>query len=200
MRTGILGGTFNPPHCGHLEAARHVREALTLDQVLFMPTAIPPHKQLPVGSATVSQRCEMVRRMVEPYLWAALSTVEVDRGGASYTVDTLRTLHATGAYGDLFLIMGTDMLMMLDHAWRAPAEICRLCTLAVVARAADDHVALAQKAAVLREQFEADIRLIECPVLTVSSTELRAGGALDTLTPPAVYNYIRQEKLYRKND
>ena len=126
MRTGILGGTFNPPHNGHLLAAKHVYEALALDRVLFIPTNLPPHKKLPPGSADTGQRCEMVRRMVEPYDWAELSLAEIERGGASYTVDTLHQLHKALPEDHFFLIMGTDMLMTLDTGWREPDEICRL--------------------------------------------------------------------------
>ena len=92
MRTGILGGTFNPPHLGHLHAARLAREALGLDKVLFIPTNIPPHKALPEDTATVADRCEMVRLLLADTPWARLDTLEVARGGASYTVDTLRAL------------------------------------------------------------------------------------------------------------
>ena len=136
MRTGIMGGTFNPPHLGHLHAAECVKDALGLDKVLFVPTNLPPHKKMPAGSADTKQRCEMVERMLEGRGWAELSTIEIDRGGASYTIDTVRALYETREYGELFLIMGTDMLMMLDYGWREPQEICRLCTLAVVARGA----------------------------------------------------------------
>ncbi len=120
MRTGIMGGTFNPPHYGHLYAAEQVRQALELDKVLFIPTNLPPHKKMPAGSADTEQRCKMVEMMLKGRSWAELSTIEIDRGGASYTVDTLRALHETGKYGELFLIMGTDMLMMLDTGWREP--------------------------------------------------------------------------------
>lgn len=196
MRTGILGGTFNPPHNGHLAAARLVRDKLALDQVLFIPTNQPPHKDLPHATATTAQRCEMVRRMVEDLPWASLSTIEIERGGASYTVDTLYKLKERGIYGDLFLIMGTDMLMMLDCGWRAPDEICKMCTLAVVARAEGDGDAMNQKADQLRRKYGADIRLIDGPVLEVSSTRLREGGALSFLTPPPVFQYIQQNRLY----
>ena len=114
MKTGIMGGTFNPPHYGHLYAAEHVKSALALDKVLFIPTNLPPHKKMPAGSASTGQRCEMVELMLRGRDWAELNTIEIDRGGASYTVETLRALHASGQYGELFLIMGTDMLLMLD--------------------------------------------------------------------------------------
>lgn len=196
MRTGIMGGTFNPPHNGHLHAAARVREALNLDKVLFIPTNLPPHKKMPAGSANTAQRCEMVQLMLDGFDWAEMSTIEIDRGGASYTVDTLRALKETGRYGDLFLIMGTDMLMMLDYGWRDPEEICRLCTLAVVARAPGEQAGLQQKAQQLREKYQADIQLVDSPVVEISSTQIRHGQSLLEMLPPAVYQYIEQNRLY----
>lgn len=196
MRTGIMGGTFNPPHNGHLHAAAYVRDALGLDKVLFIPTNLPPHKKMPAGSASTAQRCEMVRLMLDGRGWAEMSTIEIDRGGSSYTVDTLRALRDTGRYGELFLIMGTDMLMMLDTGWREPEEICRLCTLAVVARAPGQQAGLQQKAEYLRQKYKADIRLVDSPVVEISSTQIRSGQSLLEMLPPAVYQYIEQNRLY----
>ncbi|MCB6366433.1 nicotinate (nicotinamide) nucleotide adenylyltransferase [Intestinibacillus massiliensis] len=194
IRLGVMGGTFNPPHRGHLEAARHVRAALGLDRVLFVPNNIPPHKRMPAHSATTAQRCEMVGLMVRDEPWAALSTIEVDRGGASYTVETLRALAGEGQA--LTLIIGTDMLMTLEQ-WREPAEICRLATLATVARSEDDRAALKRQAARLQGLYGADVRLVDCPALPVSSTQLREQGGFDCLTPPAVAAYIEEHHLYR---
>ena len=128
MRTGILGGTFNPPHLGHLHAAQLAHDALKLDRVLFIPTNIPPHKTLPQNTASPEARCEMVRLLTADTPWAQLDTIEIDRGGASYTVDTLRALHERGE-DDLHLIIGTDMLLSFDKIWRAPDEIARLAAL-----------------------------------------------------------------------
>ncbi len=122
IRLGLMGGTFNPPHNGHLHAAACAREDLRLDKVLFIPTNLPPHKQLPEGSATTAQRCEMVRLLTENLPWAELSAIEIERGGASYTVDTLRQLAAPDR--QLFLIIGTDMLLSFDKVWREPESIC----------------------------------------------------------------------------
>ena len=152
MRTGILGGTFNPPHLGHLHAAELAHRALNLDRVLFIPTNIPPHKVLPENTASAEDRCEMVRRLTAEKPWAMLDTIEIDRGGASYTVDTLRALHARGET-DLHLIVGTDMLLAFDKIWRAPDEIARLASLAVCARENEDWDALREKAAQLRETY-----------------------------------------------
>ena len=83
MRTGILGGTFNPPHLGHLHAAELAHRALNLDRVLFIPTNIPPHKALPENTASAEDRCEMVRRLTADMPWAQLDTIEIDRTGHS---------------------------------------------------------------------------------------------------------------------
>ena len=97
----MLGGTFNPPHLGHLHAAHLAKDALGLDQVLFIPTNIPPHKTLPEDTATAADRCRMVRLLTRDEPWARLDTIEIERGGASYTVDTLRALRARDGDGQL---------------------------------------------------------------------------------------------------
>lgn len=195
MRTGILGGTFNPPHLGHLHAAELAHGALGLDRVLFIPTNIPPHKALPENTASAADRCEMVRLLTEQTPWAQLDTIEIDRGGASYTVDTLRALHARGET-DLHLIVGTDMLLTFDKLWRAPDEIARLAALAVCARENEDWDALREKAAALKQSLGANIELVQGDSLTISSTELRQGGALRRYTPPCVADYIERRHLY----
>ena len=191
----MLGGTFNPPHLGHMRAAELAHDALQLDRVLFIPTNIPPHKALPEHTATVTDRCEMVRRLTADAPWAQLDTIEIDRGGASYTVDTLRALHARGET-DLYLIVGTDMLLSFDRIWRAPDEIAQLCTLAVCARMQDDWDRLRRKAELLRRSLHAKIELVQGDSIPISSTELRQGGALRRYTAPAVADYIEQHHLY----
>lgn len=193
-RLGLMGGTFNPPHNGHLHAAACAKEDLQLDKVLFIPTNQPPHKRLPAGSATTAQRCDMVRLLIEGLDWASLSMIEIERGGASYTVDTLRQLTAPGR--QLFLIVGTDMLLSFDTVWREPAEICRLCTLVAYARDHDEQQRLTEKKRALALEFDADIRVMERTPVPVSSTELREGGDLERLTPSAVAAYIRRNRLY----
>lgn len=197
MKTGVLGGTFNPPHKGHLAAAESVYHVLELDRVLFIPTNLPPHKKLPTGSATTEQRCEMVRLMTEPYDWAVFSDLEIQRGGASYTVDTLKALHAAGEH-DLTLIVGTDMLLSFDRSWREPQEIVRLADLAVVARGTEDYPVLEEKAQILRQTLGARVTLVQCPVLPISSTDVRQQGGFEEMTPPQVAAYIRQNRLYQK--
>ena len=127
--------------------------------------------------------------------WAILDTIEIDRGGASYTVDTLRALHACGET-DLHLIVGTDMLLSFDKIWRAPDEIARLASLAVCARENEDWDALREKAAALKDSLGATVELVQGDSLTISSTELRQGGALRCYTPESVADYIEEKHLY----
>ena len=196
MRTGILGGTFNPPHLGHLHAAELAHRALNLDRVLFIPTNIPPHKVLPENTASAEDRCEMVRRLTAEKTWAMLDTIEIDRGGASYTVDTLRALHARGET-DLHLIVGTDMLLSFDKIWRAPDEIARLASLAVCAREKRGLGRAARKGR-RRSRIRSvqTVELVQGDSLTISSTELRQGGALRCYTPESVADYIEEKHLY----
>ena len=156
---------------------------------------IPPHKALPEHTATAADRCEMVRLLTKDIPWAQLDTMEIDRGGASYTVDTLRALHARGET-DLYLIVGTDMLMAFDRVWYASDEIVQLCTLAVCARTQDDWARLRRKAVLLHRSMHAHIELVQGPSITISSTELRQGGALRRYTAPAVADYIERNHLY----
>ena len=125
MRIGIMGGTFNPPHNGHLHAAQQAVKALQFDRLLLIPDNIPPHKTMPEHSATSMQRLEMTRCMAEEIPHAQVTDMELTRGGRSYTVDTLRRLKETYPDSILYFIMGTDMLLSFDR-WREPENICRL--------------------------------------------------------------------------
>ncbi len=190
-----MGGTFNPPHRGHLNAARLAKDALALDRVLFIPTNIPPHKALPENTASPKTRCEMVQLLIEDEPWAELDTMEIDRGGASYTVDTLKELKKRCG-DELFLIVGTDMLMSFDRIWREPENIAELAVLAVCAREDEDWIPLIKKAEALKETLGARIELVRGECVTVSSTELRKGGALRKYTPSGLAEYIEQHHLY----
>lgn len=199
-KVGILGGTFNPPHNGHLHAARQAQRALGLDHIVLMPDNIPPHKVMPEGSANTQQRLEMVRLAARELPGAEVSELELERGGRSYTVDTLTEL--TGRNPDIsyYFIMGTDMLLSLEK-WYHPEILCRLCTLAVVARNDADREAIAQAAARYRTLWDARIAIVDCPALPMSSTQLRTEhGACRAMVPEAVWRYIQQQHLYGERE
>ncbi len=191
-----MGGTFNPPHNGHIHAARQAVAALRLERLLLIPDNIPPHKTMPRGSADSAQRLEMTRLMARGIPGAEVSDIELTRGGRSYTVDTVSELRTRIPDGEFYLIIGTDMLVTL-HEWRRTADLCRMVTFAVVARGEDDRAAIREAAARLRAAYGARIEIVDCPALPVSSTDVRASRALcRRMVPPEIYHYIEQQGLY----
>ena len=140
MRIGVYGGTFNPPHLGHVTAARAVFELLKLDRLLLVPAGLPPHKALPAGSPTPEQRLELTRLAGEQLgLGDQVQTldIEVHREGRSFTADTLRQLRAQYPEAELWLLMGTDMFLTLQD-WHAPEEILSLAGIAAFGRTEAD--------------------------------------------------------------
>ena len=200
MKIGIYGGSFNPPHLGHQNAAVEAAEKCALDKLLLIPAGIPPHKVMEQGSPANEHRLAMTRLMggqaaLQSGVEVEVLDLEMAREGKSYTVDTLRALRRQYPNDELLLFMGTDMFFSFE-SWRAPEEIVRLSTLAVCARDGDDWDALADKAARLRQTMNAKIEMVRGESLTISSTELRQGGALRRYTPPAVADYIERNHLY----
>ena len=203
MKIGIYGGTFNPPHLGHLISARFAMEYLGLDKLLFMPAGTPPHKALPRDTADGTQRFRMVELAADSMLLPGrveVSDLEYRRTGKSYTSDTLRQLRRLYPEDELWLLMGTDMFLTLQK-WHEPEVICSLANLAAFARTeADTGEMLEIQGKYLSETFGAKICTIQLPQITpVSSTQLRellergeGGGYL----APAVYGYILRNGLY----
>lgn len=197
MRIGIYGGTFDPPHLGHMESARTAMKVLELDQLLFLPTWQPPHKQLSEDSATPEQRLAMVRLMADGLgKTAQASDLEFERKGKSYTAQTLRLLREQYPEDELWLLMGTDMFLTLQN-WREPEVILSLAGVAAFSRnEADTKEMLEIQAEYLREEFDATVELVPLPdVLEVSSTEIRSGENWENLYPP-VLGYILRNRLY----
>ena len=204
MKIGIYGGTFNPPHLGHVTAARAVAELLKLDKLLLVPAGLPPHKDLPAGSPTPEQRLEMTRLAGEQLgLGDKVRTldIELERGGRSFTSDTLAQLKAQYPDSELWLLMGTDMFLTLQ-AWHEPEKILSLAGIAAFGRTEEDTEELfsAQREYLYKTYPQARIFTLTIPgVIDVSSTELReklAKGEGGNLLAPAVYGYILREGLY----
>ena len=207
MKIGVYGGTFNPPHPGHLTAARAVFELLKLDKLLLVPAGLPPHKELPAGSPTAEQRLEMTRLAGEQIGLGdqvEVLDLELRRQGKSYTSDTLAQIKALYPEAELWLLMGTDMFLTLQ-TWHAPEEIFALAGIAAFGRTEADTEELfsVQREYLYRTYPNARIFTLTIPgVVDVSSTELREQLAADrgaNLLPPAVYGYILREGLYHSN-
>lgn len=193
---GIIGGTFDPIHFGHLAIAEEARVALNLERVLFIPAAQQPLKH-GQQSAPAQQRLEMVCLACASNPAFEVSPIEVERAGVSYTVDTLEQLHAEYA-AKLCFILGADALADLPR-WHRPADIATLAELVAVKRPRT-HVDLAplfREIPTLRDR----VQVLEGPQLELSSTALRqrvaSGRSLKYLTPDSVVEYIERHSLYR---
>jgi nicotinate-nucleotide adenylyltransferase len=197
-RLGILGGTFDPIHHGHLVAAEEARRQLQLDQVLFVPTGIPPHKpRHPISPSFHRLRMIELATAGKPYL--AISRVDVDRSGPCYTVDTLELLRAEwGPEPTFFFIEGADSLADIS-TWYQPQRLIALCELAVVERPGVE-LNLPQMETHL-PGLTAHIHWVQMPRLEISSSDLRArvrvGWPISFLVPPAVEAYIQERGLYK---
>lgn len=204
MKIGIYGGSFNPPHLGHLAAARAARAALGLDRLVFIPAGVPPHKELAPGSPGREQRLEMTRIAADQLLMPASTEVwdtELHREGKSYTADTLEEAASRWPGDELWLLMGTDMFLTL-HRWVEPEKILALAGVCAFGRTESDGEELfAPQREFLQKTYpQAKIATITVPGLVdVSSTQLRgllAQGKGREFLPEAVYGYILREKLY----
>ena len=203
MKIGIYGGTFNPPHLGHLAAARAALAALGLDKLLFVPAAIPPHKELPQDTPSAEHRLAMVEKMADAMAMPKVvkaSGIELERAGKSYTSDTLERIHEKYPDAELWLLVGTDMFLTL-HLWHDPQAITRLAGICAFGRTQQDGEELfAPQRAYLAEKFNARVTTITLPDLVdISSTRLRellARGEGRQYLPPAVYGYILMHGLY----
>jgi nicotinate-nucleotide adenylyltransferase len=198
-RIGILGGTFDPPHVGHLWLAALAADSLGLRRVLFMPAAQPPHKRRR-GMSSITERLLMTRLAITGNPRFELSTLEVGRPGPSYTIDSVEELRRTHGDARLYLLMAADSLAQIDE-WREPDRLLSLIEWAVGPRPGSEL----PRASVLRERFGAAARrihLLEGPSLDLSATTIRhrvaAGQTIRYLVPQAVEELILEKGLYRR--
>ncbi len=198
MRIGIYGGTFSPPHIGHVEAAKAFMTQMWLDVLYVIPASTPPHKEIsPEDDPRHRLRmCELAFAGIEGVI---VSDLEIRRGGKSYTVDTLRELYSPE--NRLFLLCGTDMLMTLDTWYQAP-EIFRLCYPIYIRREEDKALdaEIIRKIGEYSETYGAIVRRVVTPPIELSSTQIRqavrAGESIEGLVAPGVASYIREKGLY----
>jgi nicotinate-nucleotide adenylyltransferase len=196
VRVGLLGGTFNPPHIGHLVIASQALAMLELDRVLFVPVHEPPHKAIEADPG-VEHRVAMCRLAVAGEERVDVSLVEVEAPGPSFTVDTLSRLHDRCPGDQLTFIVGGDMALSLP-AWREPAAILSLASLGVAERKGVARADITERLADLGTE---NVRFFDMPRIDVSSSLIRryvaAGRPIRYLVPDPVADYIRREGLYR---
>ena len=197
VRVGIYGGTFNPPHLGHIRAAKHGL-SLGLDKLLVIPSCIAPHKVLPENSATPQQRLEMLKLGLAGEEAIEISDLELQRGGSSYTYITVEQVRERYPEAELVLFMGTDMFLSF-HTWKNPDKILDNASLGVFYRGQPDEKEAITKQKAFLESKGAKVYLVENPVTEISSTQLRrmlTFRCAEEFLHPAVVAYIRENRLY----
>jgi nicotinate-nucleotide adenylyltransferase len=197
-RLGIFGGTFDPPHLGHLILASEARAQLDLGRLLWVLTPVPPHK-LDRPITALLHRLAMLQRAIADEPDFELSRIEVDRGGPHYMVDTLKRLGEQNPGAELVLLLGGDSLHDLP-AWHRPADLVAACHQIGVMHRPGDSIDLAGLEAQV-PGLAAKVRFIAAPLLEIASSEIRRraaeGGPFRYYLPAPVYEYIRQNGLYK---
>lgn len=199
LKIGIYGGTFDPPHLGHMEAARASIQLLQLDKLIFIPARRPPHKQLSADSASPEQRLDMTHLMADGLLMPGVievSDMELNREGKSYTSYTLRELKTRYPNDELWLLMGTDMFLSLQ-TWYEADQIMQMASIAAFARTeADSSEMLQIQGKFLSENYGARVMIVQLPeIREVSSTQIRRQSNGAGLWPP-IWGYILRHGLY----
>jgi nicotinate-nucleotide adenylyltransferase len=193
LRLGIMGGSFDPPHLGHLAAAQAVREALALDRILFVPTATSPLK-VGAGAGTPSEiRLRMTLAAVEEDPYVQVSAMEIERGGVSYTVDTLRALEPLGA-ADLYVMIGSDQWAAFP-SWKEPEEVARLARVVVMTREGMAGPKRHPELPGIPEPLRVDVPRIDLSSSFVRR-EVQAGRSIRYLVPEPVRRIIESAGLY----
>ena len=192
MKIVVYGGSFNPPHLGHVEAARTVSAELAPDKFLIIPTNVSPHKMLAEGSPEPRARLEMCRLAFAGIPGAEISDMELQREGKSYTAQTVEELRRSYPDDELFLVMGTDMLLSFE-SWYRFEYLLENCTLAVLARDEDEDVQLIRRRDVLTEKYGAKVVILKHDPVAASSSDIRERlrfGIGSELLPDSVYDEV----------
>jgi nicotinate-nucleotide adenylyltransferase len=193
-KIGVMGGTFDPIHYGHLFAAEEARGVLSLSRVIFVPSGNSPHKHY-ASMASAEDRYAMTEEAIKDNRYFEISRIETDRTGASYTSDTLRKLAEIHPNADIFLITGLDAALDIPN-WHNPSEILSLCTVVAVARPGY----IRDKIRELDDMIRDNLFILNTDSIGISATTIRRhareGGCVRYMTPDPVWRYIMEKKLY----
>jgi len=198
LKVGIMGGTFNPIHLGHLLIAEEARAAFSLGKILFIPNATPPHKQN-ADTIDSAHRINMVKLAIEGNPHFKICTIESFGNGAEYTANTLKNLRELFPNDEFYFITGADALVDMN-LWRSPQEIFSRCEVVTTMRPGKNTAELDSAIANLRAAYNAKISKMIMPLIDISSTQIRqktaAGESIMYLVPDQVREYILEENLY----
>lgn len=200
MKIGIMGGTFDPIHIGHLLLGEFAYEDFGLDEIWFLPNGNPPHKQQDDEKDALKHRVEMVKRAIQDVPYFKLCLHEAVETEHSYTYKTMRELNALYPEYDFYFILGADSLFSIEE-WKYFREIFPTCTILAAMRDDKDVTDMQEKILDLKQKYGAKIRLLQAPLLEISSTTLRRRAAMGRsiyyMVPDAVAEYIKKYNLYR---
>ncbi len=202
MRIGIFGGTFNPPHLGHMLLAQAAFEGANLDRLIFMPCAVPPHKagmKIPDGE----HRYNMVKLAIQGNPWFELSDMEIEAGGKSYTAKTLESLEKLYPDDRLCLIVGADSFCDMEK-WFCPGEIFKRAEIIVAHRGGMKTADLNVAIDLFRQKYDACINVVQMPVMELSSSDIRdriaCGKPICYMVCNRVIDYIERQEIYKEDE
>lgn len=198
MKIGIMGGTFDPIHTGHLIIGEYARTTLDLDKIIFIPVGLPPHKDNSKVS-TSSRRLEMTKLAINSNSYFYLSSIEVDRKEITYTIDTIKELKNIYKEDELYFVIGGDSLFEIEK-WKDFDQLIRLCKFVVLERPGRTTEEIEQKKLELKLSYKIELEKIHSPLIDISSTEIRErvknNLSIKYLVPESVETYIIHHKLY----
>lgn len=203
-KIGLMGGTFDPIHLGHLMIGKQAYEEYALDEIWYMPSGTPPHKKNRRITSS-EDRCAMVQGAIAPYPYFVLSYFEIKRtGGNTYTADTLRLLKEEYPEDEFYFIVGADSIHDIEK-WYHPEIVLRMVTFLVAEREYENPIrSLEDQIAYLNEKYNARIHRLHCRMMDVASAEIRArldqNLPVDDLIPESVHHYIMEHGLYQEED
>ena len=199
-KVGIMGGTFNPIHIGHLILAETARTQYSLDEILFIPSGLSYMKQqmdIPAGEV----RADMTSLAIEDNPFFALSLMEIERGGNTYTYETLEALKVQNPDNEYYFILGADSLFAIEK-WQSTQKIFELCTILVAVRNDGNLGNIQAEAERLSAKYQGNVLLLDCGNMEISSTRIRDnvknGHSIRYLVPDKVIQYIEEHNLYRE--
>lgn len=199
MKIGIMGGTFDPIHIGHLLLGQFAYEDFALDEIWFLPNGNPPHKQTKEGEEALRHRVEMVRLAISDAPHFKLCLHEAKATGHSYTYKTMQELGALYPEYDFYFILGADSLFAIEQ-WRYYREIFPTCTILAAMRDDKDVADMLAQIDYLKQRYGAKIELLRAPLLEISSTTIRRraarGQSIYYMVPASVADYIKEHHLY----
>ncbi|MBZ2175358.1 nicotinate-nucleotide adenylyltransferase [Schnuerera sp. xch1] len=199
LKIGIMGGTFDPIHNGHLILAEYSRISFNLNKILFIPTGNPPHK----NSEDISPnryRYDMTLLAISTNMNYYLSTIEIERKGVTYTIDTIKYLKSKFEDAEFYFILGADSLYKI-HKWKNYEELLSLCNFIVARRPNHNNKKLEKRKDDLNTKYNSSIHILEAPLIDISSTQIRErirnGLSIKYLVPRSVEAYIEKNRIYR---